>query len=67
MDEQLDHGHDRAAGGGGVRDDDTSETLAARILAAEHTIYSEAIALILSGDWRVEGRRVIAGKGATTG
>lgn len=42
-----------------VLDDDTAETLAARILVEEHRIYSEAIALVLSGNWRIEGRRVI--------
>lgn len=42
-----------------VLDDDTAETLAARILKEEHRIYSEAIALILSGGWRLEGRRVV--------
>jgi phosphoribosylglycinamide formyltransferase-1 len=44
-----------------VTDDDTEETLAARILKEEHRIYSEAIALVLSGKWRIEGRRVVAG------
>jgi phosphoribosylglycinamide formyltransferase-1 len=43
-----------------VEDGDTAETLAARILAEEHRIYSEAIALVLSGRYRIEGRRVIA-------
>lgn len=42
-----------------VLDDDTAETLAARILVEEHRIYTEAIALVLSGQWRLEGRRVI--------
>ena len=42
-----------------VRDDDTAETLSARILEQEHRIYSEAIALVLSGRYRVEGRRVV--------
>lgn len=42
-----------------VLDDDTAETLAARILVEEHRIYSEAIALVLSGAYRIEGRRVI--------
>lgn len=41
-----------------VRDDDTPETLAARILAEEHRLYPEAIKIVLSGDWRIEGRRV---------
>jgi len=42
-----------------VLDDDTAETLAARILVEEHRIYSEAIALVLSGAYRIQGRRVI--------
>jgi len=42
-----------------VLDDDTAETLAARILVEEHRIYSEAISLVLSGAYRIEGRRVI--------
>ena len=43
-----------------VLDRDTEATLAARILAEEHRIYSQAIALISSGRWHIEGRRVIA-------
>ncbi len=42
-----------------VLDDDTSETLAARILKEEHRIYTEAINIIVSGKYRIEGRRVI--------
>ncbi|HEY2844720.1 MAG TPA: phosphoribosylglycinamide formyltransferase [Bryobacteraceae bacterium] len=42
-----------------VLDDDTAETLSARILKEEHRIYSAAIALVLSGRFRLEGRRVI--------
>jgi phosphoribosylglycinamide formyltransferase-1 len=42
-----------------VLDNDTAETLAARILKEEHRIYSEAIALVLSGKYRIEGRRVV--------
>jgi phosphoribosylglycinamide formyltransferase 1 len=44
-----------------VMDDDTPHTLAARILKEEHRIYSEAIALVLSGRYKIVGRRVIAG------
>jgi len=47
-----------------VLDDDTEETLAARILVEEHKAYPEAIALILDGGWRIEGRRVIRPKTA---
>ncbi len=42
-----------------VLDDDTEDTLAARILVEEHRIYSQAIALVLSERWRIAGRRVI--------
>jgi phosphoribosylglycinamide formyltransferase-1 len=44
-----------------VRDDDTRDTLAARILVEEHRIYPEAIQLVLDGGWRVEGRRFLGG------
>jgi phosphoribosylglycinamide formyltransferase-1 len=39
--------------------DDTAESLSARILKEEHRIYPEAIGLVLSGQYRIEGRRVI--------
>jgi phosphoribosylglycinamide formyltransferase-1 len=42
-----------------VRDDDTVDTLSARILAEEHRIYADAIRVVLDGKWRVEGRRFI--------
>jgi phosphoribosylglycinamide formyltransferase-1 len=42
-----------------VLDDDTPEILAARILKEEHRIYTEAINLVLSGKYRIDGRRVI--------
>ncbi len=44
-----------------VLDDDTPDSLAARILAEEHRIYPAAIQRLISGPWRVEGRRVTAG------
>ena len=40
-----------------VADDDTPETLAARILEVEHQIYPEATALVLDGGWTIDGRR----------
>jgi phosphoribosylglycinamide formyltransferase-1 len=43
-----------------VMDDDTPETLAARILVEEHRLYPEAIRLVLAGCWRVEGRRFLS-------
>ena len=42
-----------------IRDDDTEESLSARILAEEHRIYPEAIRIVLSGRFRIEGRRVV--------
>jgi phosphoribosylglycinamide formyltransferase-1 len=42
-----------------VLDDDTADTLAARILVEEHRIYSEAVGVVLSGEYRIEGRRVV--------
>jgi phosphoribosylglycinamide formyltransferase-1 len=42
-----------------VREDDTEETLAARILVEEHRLYPAAIARVLSGAWRLDGRRFI--------
>jgi phosphoribosylglycinamide formyltransferase-1 len=41
-----------------VEDDDSEASLAARILAQEHQLYPAAVALMLSGRWRIEGRRV---------
>jgi phosphoribosylglycinamide formyltransferase-1 len=42
-----------------VAADDTVESLSARILAAEHELYPQAVARLSEGHWRVEGRRVI--------
>lgn len=41
-----------------VLDDDTPETLAARVLEVEHQIYPEALQLFAEDRIRVEGRRV---------
>lgn len=42
-----------------VKDDDTEETLAKRILAKEHKIYPEAVKLFAQGRIRVVGRKAI--------
>ena len=60
VDERLDAGPIVAQAAVPVLDDDTVESLSARILKEEHRVYSEAISLVLSGAWSVEGRRVIA-------
>ena len=40
-----------------VEDDDTADTLAARILTVEHRIYPEAVGIVLDGGWTIDGRR----------
>ena len=60
VDEGLDSGPIVKQAAVPVLDDDTAQSLAARILKEEHRIYSEAIALVLSGKYRMDGRRVVA-------
>jgi phosphoribosylglycinamide formyltransferase 1 len=60
VDENLDAGPIVAQAIVPIHDDDTEETLSARILVEEHHIYTEAVRLVLSGRYRIEGRRVIA-------
>jgi phosphoribosylglycinamide formyltransferase-1 len=59
VDEQLDAGPIVLQAPIPVLDDDTLETLSARILAEEHRIYSEAIRIVLSGRYSIDGRRVL--------
>lgn len=59
VDEALDAGPIILQAAVPVLDNDTAQTLSARILREEHRIYSEAIALVASGKFRVEGRRVL--------
>jgi phosphoribosylglycinamide formyltransferase 1 len=42
-----------------VRDDDTAQTLHARIHSAEHELYPKCVAAIARGEVSVQGRRVI--------
>ncbi len=59
VDENLDAGPIVVQAAVPVLDDDTADTLSARILKEEHRIYSDAIRIVLAGRFRVEGRRVI--------
>jgi phosphoribosylglycinamide formyltransferase 1 len=59
VDENLDAGPIVLQSAVPVRDDDTVDSLSARILEEEHRIYSEAVRIILEGRYRIEGRRVI--------
>lgn len=60
VNELLDAGPIVAQAAVPVLDEDTVETLSARILKEEHRIYSEAIRIVLAGQWRIDGRRVVS-------
>ena len=47
-----------------VRDDDTPETLAARILIEEHRMYPDAVRIVLDGGWTIVGRRFVRARGS---
>src|SRR5487761_1055890 len=66
VDENLDAGPIILQSAVPIRDDDTVDSLSARILAKEHRIYSEAVRIVLEGRYRIEGRRVIILSGAAT-
>jgi phosphoribosylglycinamide formyltransferase 1 len=59
VDENLDAGPIILQASVPILDDDTEATLSARILKEEHRIYSEAVKLVLSGNWKLSGRRVL--------
>ena len=62
VDEDLDAGPIILQRAVEVKDDDTAETLSARILEQEHGAYVEAVRRIASGGVRLEGRKAIFGK-----
>jgi phosphoribosylglycinamide formyltransferase-1 len=57
VDEAVDHGVIILQRTVPVKDDDTDDTLSARILEQEHLAYPEAIARVLSGEFNVRERR----------
>lgn len=59
VDEHLDHGAIIVQKPVAVLETDNAHTLADRILAQEHKAYSEAINIVLAGDYEVVGRRVV--------
>ena len=59
VDEHLDHGVIILQRAIPVLDEDTAETLSARILAEEHIAYTEAIARVASGQYEIQGRRYL--------
>ncbi len=58
VDEHLDHGPIVVQRAVLVHDDDTVESLSARILKEEHVAYTEAIAKVLAGEYEISGRCV---------
>ena len=60
VDETLDGGPIIAQRIVPVLDEDTEETLSARILEQEHKLYAEALALIVGRNYEIVGRRVVA-------
>jgi len=65
VDEDLDAGPIVLQAAVPVRDDDTVDALSARILKEEHRIYSAAIGIVLSGSYRIAGRRVLLAERAS--
>jgi phosphoribosylglycinamide formyltransferase 1 len=59
VDEHLDHGVIVLQRAIPVLREDDAHTLADRILAEEHSAYSEAIARVASGDYEIQGRRYV--------
>jgi phosphoribosylglycinamide formyltransferase 1 len=58
VDEELDHGAIIVQKAVPVLDSDDEHSLAARILEQEHLAYTEAIDIVLRGDFEIEGRRL---------
>ncbi len=59
VDEELDHGVIVSQSSVPIEDQDTAETLSARILEQEHVTYVEALRRVLGGQSTIHGRRYI--------
>lgn len=59
VDEELDHGAIVVQKSVPVLDSDNERTLSERILEQEHIAYSEAINIVLEGNFQIVGRRLI--------
>jgi phosphoribosylglycinamide formyltransferase-1 len=59
VDKELDHGAIIVQKTVPVLDSDDEHTLAARILQQEHLAYSEAIRIVLEGNFKIAGRRLV--------
>ncbi len=63
VDKELDHGPIVVQRAVTLAEDDTVDSLAARLLAQEHEAYPEALNRLLSQPWSVQGRRVVFARG----
>ncbi|HEV2646392.1 MAG TPA: phosphoribosylglycinamide formyltransferase [Acidobacteriaceae bacterium] len=59
VDEAVDHGAIVLQRVVHVQDEDTAESLSARVLVEEHMAYPEAIARVVSGEYELRGRRYV--------
>ena len=59
VDEHLDHGAIILQRAISVLESDDAHSLAERILVEEHIAYTEAIARVASGDYKIQGRRYV--------
>jgi phosphoribosylglycinamide formyltransferase 1 len=59
VDENLDAGPIVLQAAIPVRDEDTEATLSERLLAEEHRIYTEAVKIVLDGQYKIAGRRFV--------
>jgi phosphoribosylglycinamide formyltransferase-1 len=59
VDEHLDHGAIILQKAVEVKDDDTADTLSKRIIKYEHEAYVEAIKLVVSSNYEINGRRIV--------
>jgi len=59
VDEQLDHGAIVLQRAIAVLDADDAHSLSMRILAEEHQAYTQAIAMVVSGEYEIRGRRYV--------
>lgn len=58
VDEHLDHGAIILQKAVEIADHDTAESLSAKILRYEHTLYIEALKIVVRGNYRIDGRRI---------
>ena len=65
VDEDLDHGAIILQQAVAISDDDTAESLSAKILEYEHALYVEALKIIVEERFEVTGRKVLTNRALT--